>query len=448
MDKQSKESNTINTIDLEILKNRLLTPDFVSLFQRVSNILRSSVAVHVWDLNTAQNFLVWSDRGFPLCSSVLSGQVGSKKCFIDRYRYAEQATFLEIPLFYKCHVGFSCASIYLTHHHYYSVVLTIGPFNIEEMVDVLYYNVVSNLKELKFHVPKDEKESLKSLPYHSVDSVREVALWMKESFQSKWSCLFQEKTDQQLETNNRKYQEEKRDENSRDINQYLEKMDKLRKQMLFIGIEMGNKKFVEFILKGKAEELSILGNNVKGAKFSLYTWIINALSSVFLEGLEQGTISRQKLFMIKEKLFFEDKTLKVFIRNLTKCIFSSIDSSFKKENQKKRFDIFLSTLEKTLMSNCTLVSITEEMQMEPSTLSHWIKRNIGINYDELLNYIQVEKIAEFLRNTDKNLSEIGNCVGIKNDSYVSKKFRETTGFYPTEYKVHFMSKRIGYKKEL
>ncbi len=346
MDQQSEESNTINKIDIEILKKRLLILDFVSLFQRISNILRSAVAVHIWDLNTAQDFLVWSDRGFPLCSFILSGDVSGKKCFIDRYKCAEQATLLEIPLFYKCHVGFSCGFIHLTNYHQYNVVFTVGPFHIEETEDVLYFNVISNLKGLKLHIPDNEMESLKLLPYHSIDSVKEVMLWMKDGFQSHWNRLFQEEIGKQSKIDNRKYREEKRKEDVIDIDQYLEKFDKVRKQMLLIAIQMENRRFAEFILKGKAEELKIQRKNLEKAKFSLYTWVMNILSLLLLEGSDNEPKNKQELFMLKDKLFLENKTLSVFIRSLTKNIFVLINNSFKKENQKERFAIFYSTLEK------------------------------------------------------------------------------------------------------
>jgi len=448
MDKQTEESHTINKIDLEILKKRLLNVDFVSLYQRISNILRSAVAVHIWSLNTAQNFLVWSDREFALCPFVLSVEVGGKKCFIDRYRCAEQATILEIPLFYKCHIGFSCGSIHLISHHHYSVVLTVGPFHIEEKEDVLYFNVINNLKELKLNIPENEMESLKFLPYHSIDSVKEVMFWMKENFQFHWNRLFPEGTGKQTEIDDKKYRVKEREEDVKDINQYIENFDKVRKQMLLIALQMENKQFAEFVLRGKGEELNIQRKNLAKAKFSLYTWVMNILSSFLLEGSENNPINKHKLFFVKDKLFLEDKTLRVFIKKLIRDIFAFVTNNFKKENQKERFAKFYSVLEKKLISNCSLLFIAEEMQMEPSALSHWIKRNIGINYDELLNYIQVEKIAEFLRNTDKSLSEIGNCVGIRYGSLVSEKFKKTTGFSPIEYKVYFGSKGRSRRKEL
>lgn len=441
MDKQSEESNTINRIDIEILKKRLLSTDFISLFQRISNVLRLSVAVHFWDLNTAQDFLVWSCKEFPVCSLVLSGEMGKRKCFSDRYSCAEQVSIFEVPLFYKCHVGFSCGSIHLINYHHYSVVLTVGPFRVEETENVMYFNVINHLKELKLNIPENEMESIKYLPYHSIDSVKEAILWIKESFQTHWNRLLQEKEGKQLEIDKRKYREKKRKEDVKDINQYIEKIDKVRKQMLLIAIQMRNKQFMEFILKGKGEELNIQRKKLGEAKFSLYTWVMNILSSFVFEGLENKSINKQKLLMLKDKLFLEDRTLGIFIKNLTKCIFVSINCDLKKENQKERFAIFYSILEKKLISNCSLFSIAEEMKMEPSALSHWIKRNIGINYDELLNYIQVEKIAEYLRNTDKNLSEISNCVGIKHGSLVSEKFKKTTGMSPIEYKAYFRSKK-------
>lgn len=438
MDKQSDTSNTLNTFELEIVRRRLLNSDFQILFQRVSNILCSSVAIHFWDLNSVQDFLISSDRRFSLCNSILSDLIGNKKCFLDRYNYAKQAIHLGIPLFYKCHMGFSCGVISLIKKDHFSIVLTVGPFYIEETIEIFCSRVFENLGKLSLHLQKKDKEEIKSFPKISLESVKEVLVWTQENFQSLWARLFEFDGELKSKHERKRRQDRKVKEVDVDVKQYFDKFDKVRMQMFMVAIRMKNKKLMRLILKGKGEELYTQRRDLQEIKFSVYTWVINILSIIFVNNSDEKPINKKGLLTFKEKIFTENKSLKVFIGNVIKVVFSSVDENFfVKDNKRERFNKLFSTIERKLIIDNSLSSVAESLQIEPSALSHWIKRNIGINYEELLDYIQVEKIAELLRDTDKNLSEIGDCVGIQYSSLVSEKFKRITGLNPTEYRICF-----------
>ncbi len=441
MDKQSDTSDTVNIFELEIIKRRLTDSVFMSLFQRVSNILQSAVAVHIWDLNTAQNFLVWSNKKFSLCSSVLKNQVGFQKCFLDRYGNAKKVIHLDTPLFYKCHAGFSCGIIHLLQDKHFNLVLTIGPFYIEESIDILQFNVVGNLRGIGLYLSKEEEELLKSLSRYPIESIRDILLWTKESFQSLWNNLLQNEKEVKVIFEKSKNKVEKRQGKAELILQYYEIFDKDRIRVFLVSVRMKNKKLMEFILMGKGEEINIQKRNLKETKVSLYLWVMNIINSFLVGDNKKDFMISEGLMTVKEHLFSDSKPLKSFIKSLTRIVFSSIDENFiEKENKTEKFSIFFNILEKKLITGPLLLSVSEEMGLEPSALSHWIKRNTGINYEEFLTYIQTEKVAELLRNTDKNLSEIGVCVGIQYSSLVSEKFKRITGLYPTEYKAYFMNR--------
>jgi len=413
----------------------------MSLFQRVSNILQSAVAVHIWDLNTAQNFLVWSNKKFSLCSSVLKNQVGFQKCFLDRYGNAKKVIHLDTPLFYKCHAGFSCGIIHLLQDKHFNLVLTIGPFYIEESIDILQFNVVGNLRGIGLYLSKEEEELLKSLSRYPIESIRDILLWTKESFQSLWNNLLQNEKEVKVIFEKSKNKVEKRQGKAELILQYYEIFDKDRIRVFLVSVRMKNKKLMEFILMGKGEEINIQKRNLKETKVSLYLWVMNIINSFLVGDNKKDFMISEGLMTVKEHLFSDSKPLKSFIKSLTRIVFSSIDENFiEKENKTEKFSIFFNILEKKLITGPLLLSVSEEMGLEPSALSHWIKRNTGINYEEFLTYIQTEKVAELLRNTDKNLSEIGVCVGIQYSSLVSEKFKRITGLYPTEYKAYFMNR--------
>ncbi len=436
MDKQSGTSDTINPFKLEILKRYILIPDFLSLFQRVSNILQFPVSVHLWQLENGKATLVWSNKKHPLCEIVLSSELGERRCFIDRYNHAQQTGSFNVPFFYKCHAGFSCGCVHLINWNEFSVILSVGPFRIEETRDVFLFNVEKKLKELGIFLNSDEKKDLDTISFIQVDSVKEILLWTKESFLEKWNKLYGEKEKSKIKY--LKSQEEGEGRKEKDIDLFLEKLDKVRSKMFLIAIMMGSKQLMSFILHAKGEELMILKRNLSETKFSLYSWVINLISSVPLKDNDGKKSHKKSLFNISENLFSDGKSLKCFINKMIRIANECIDEGIlERENKRKRFDELFSVMKKQLLTDCSLLAVSDSLGVSNSALSHWIRRNIGINYEELLDYIQVEEIAQQLRKTNKTLSRIGNCVGIPHSSLVSEKFQRVTGTSTTEYKTYF-----------
>ncbi len=436
MDNPSDTSNTLNSFELEIFKRQVTNPVFESLFRRVSTILCSAVSVHLWELTGNHESVVWSENPFPLCGYALSNQSGCKKCFNDRFKCARQVISLNVPLFYKCHIGFNNASINLLNNEYYNLLLTVGPFFVDGGIDILSHEVVRGFKNIGMKITQKDLLCLESLPQLSLASAKEILLWTKESFQQEWRRMFGETTKYPIAEKNKIEKIEPMEKDIALLNKYSEQFDQVRAKMFLVAIQTKNKDMMYLILKGKGEELNIYTRNLQKTIFSLYAWVMNVLGSAIIRNIDSEFINKKELLNVKEKIFFEVNSLESGIRRIRKIVFSAINKNFN-EKKKERFDLFFSVLEDSLLSDCSLNSVAKQMGLDISTLSHWLKRNFDINFDEFLCYIQVEKIAELLRNTTSSLSRIGSCVGICYSSLVSEKFKRATGYSPTEYKVHF-----------
>ncbi len=82
-----------------------------------------------------------------------------------------------------------------------------------------------------------------------------------------------------------------------------------------------------------------------------------------------------------------------------------------------------------------LTMIAEHVHMNGSYLSRLYKKEAGININEKISYIRVEKAKELLISTDLKVYEVSEQVGIKNPTYFSILFKKYTGMYPNNYKV-------------
>lgn len=439
MDNPSDTSNTINSFELEVFKRQVSNPVFESLFRRVSTILHSAVAVHSWKLTNIQDIPIWSENPFPLCSQVLSNQVGCKKCFSNRFKCAKQVLSLNVPLFFKCHIGFNNASINLLNDKHHNLLLTAGPFSIDGKIDVLSPEVIRGFKNIGMRITEDNLLDLEALPQLPLASVREVLFWTRESFQQEWQRICGETTTYTINVKDEIKKIEPQEKDITLLNKYSEQFDRVRAKMFLVAIRTRNKNMMYLILKGKGEELNIHTRNLQKTMFALYAWVMNILGSAIIKSLDGELINKKDLLNIKEETFSKINSLESGIKRIRKIILAATNKNSNKK--KERFDLFFSTLENSLSSDCSLYSVAKQMELDFSTLSHWLKRNYGINFEEFLCYVQVEKTAELLRNTTNSLSRIGSCVGIPYSSLVSEKFKRITGYNPTEYRAYFTTFR-------
>ncbi len=84
--------------------------------------------------------------------------------------------------------------------------------------------------------------------------------------------------------------------------------------------------------------------------------------------------------------------------------------------------------------NISLTSVAEVVDRSPSYLSRKFLEIFHVNYVELLNRIRVEHAKYLLMNSDMNLGEISQHVGILNARYFSSVFKRSTGVTPSEFR--------------
>lgn len=82
----------------------------------------------------------------------------------------------------------------------------------------------------------------------------------------------------------------------------------------------------------------------------------------------------------------------------------------------------------------TLAELADLVHMTPNYFCNYFKKQTGLTPFTQLNNIRVRRASKLLRNTKKSIAEIAEACGYENVSFFIRKFKETRGCRPTDYR--------------
>lgn len=82
----------------------------------------------------------------------------------------------------------------------------------------------------------------------------------------------------------------------------------------------------------------------------------------------------------------------------------------------------------------SLNSMASKYYMNGAYLSRVFKKEIGVNFNDYIKKVRLEKAAKLLRTRNMKMYEIAEQVGYDNVNYFLKKFREEYGVTPSQYR--------------
>lgn len=85
----------------------------------------------------------------------------------------------------------------------------------------------------------------------------------------------------------------------------------------------------------------------------------------------------------------------------------------------------------------TLDQIASEVGMDRFSLCHYYMSQRGVTVMEDLHRIRIEKAKRFLKYSNDPIKKIGQSCGFESASYFGKRFRETVGCTPSEYRKRY-----------
>lgn len=94
----------------------------------------------------------------------------------------------------------------------------------------------------------------------------------------------------------------------------------------------------------------------------------------------------------------------------------------------------ISYIDQNYYKEIDLTSISKLVSMNSSYFSSQFKKRTGLSFSNYLQRVRLEKAKNFLLYSNQKLHEISESVGIGNEKYFCKLFKEYTGITPTEFK--------------
>lgn len=83
----------------------------------------------------------------------------------------------------------------------------------------------------------------------------------------------------------------------------------------------------------------------------------------------------------------------------------------------------------------SLTELAQKLHYDLYSLSREIKRKTGKTYTQLVQQRRLAQAAFLLKNTDRNIDDIGNAVGYENMGYFHRIFRDAYGLSPRKYRL-------------
>lgn len=82
-----------------------------------------------------------------------------------------------------------------------------------------------------------------------------------------------------------------------------------------------------------------------------------------------------------------------------------------------------------------LEDIADAFHMSSKYFSRYFKKHFGYSFVEYVNHVRIEKACLLLATTAKSIMEISMDTGFENLSYFIRKFKELTGYTPSDYRT-------------
>lgn len=99
----------------------------------------------------------------------------------------------------------------------------------------------------------------------------------------------------------------------------------------------------------------------------------------------------------------------------------------------EKIELAAKIIRESLDNNPTVVKLAKKVGLNQNLLQKGFKRMFKVTVNEYVRNLRIEKGKELLENTDLNITEVCDKIGISSRSYFSKLFKEKYGLSPKDY---------------
>ncbi|MBP1853737.1 helix-turn-helix transcriptional regulator [Metaclostridioides mangenotii] len=113
------------------------------------------------------------------------------------------------------------------------------------------------------------------------------------------------------------------------------------------------------------------------------------------------------------------------------------------DQKDNKIDNIINFIKEKYNTDITLSEVASEFNLNYYFLSHYIKDNVGMSFQNYLNKIRLEKATNMIIHSNKNMTEIALMNGFSSTSYFYKVFKKEYNCTPLEYRKSFADKEFN-----
>ncbi|MEA4890032.1 MAG: AraC family transcriptional regulator [Clostridiaceae bacterium] len=102
-------------------------------------------------------------------------------------------------------------------------------------------------------------------------------------------------------------------------------------------------------------------------------------------------------------------------------------------------------IEQHLGESISLDYLADLYQISANYLSRLFKEETGVNFTDYVNRSKLNRAAELLNNSTKNIDEIAETTGFNSSAYFIKKFKQEYGITPKKYRMNAITQKNAIK---
>lgn len=154
-------------------------------------------------------------------------------------------------------------------------------------------------------------------------------------------------------------------------------------------------------------------------------WMENHLLNILQENNKQkeGYLTYIKILVTE---------LLIFLNRITKSA-TSFPATYPDQTHEKMSEV-ASFINANFSNDLSLLKLAERFNYSPTYLSKAFKEVTGFNFVEYKNNVRVKEASKLLQQSKLNVTEIAGQVGYNNPTHFGRIFKKITGYSPMEYK--------------
>ncbi len=207
-------------------------------------------------------------------------------------------------------------------------------------------------------------------------------------------------------------------------------------QINIFSLEVARKDYsliVDCDLKELNKEIEILFRDIHGHNKFYYSGYYSLKIAMLIKDINEAN---EEGFL--KKIFFHSKALQFLMEQI-----NMFENAQKNESAQKFLGIYeieqiakLAALIKNNLARAyTINELTQEVGLNKNKLQQGFKILFNTTINHFVKAQRILKAAELLTNTNLNISEITEQIGIKSKSYFSKTFKKEFGITPQEFRI-------------